>query len=65
LKKESNNVWKTTLIMSIITIICGLVLIFNPFKGAILLTRIVGILIIIYALLDIISTITIRNTLNF
>lgn len=64
LKREKDSLWKTTMILSLITIICGLVLIFNPFKGAILLTRIVGILIIIYALLDIISTITIRRTLK-
>lgn len=64
LKKDSNSLWKSTLIMSLITIICGLVLIINPFRGAILFTRIVGILIIIYALLDIISTITIKKTFN-
>ena len=42
--------------------ICGIVLVFNPFQGAVFLTRIVGIFILIYAVLDLISTFVIRNT---
>ena len=64
LKKESNSLWKSTLTIGLITTICGLVLIFNPFKGAILITKIVGVLIVVYAILDIVSTITIRRTVN-
>ena len=36
-------------------------LLFNPFKGAVLLTQVVGIFIIIYSVLDIISTIAIKK----
>lgn len=43
-------------------VICGIVLIFNPFKGAVLLTRIVGIFILIYSVLDLISTFVISKT---
>ena len=64
LKKEKNDLWLSTLILSIIMVICGIVLIFNPFKGAVLLTRIVGIFILIYSILDLISTIVINNTFN-
>lgn len=62
LKKEKNELWLSTLILSIIMTICGIVLIFNPFKGAVFLTRIVGVFILIYAVLDLISTFVIRNT---
>ena len=34
---------------------------FNPFTGAVLLTRIVGAIILVYALLDIISSLVIRK----
>ncbi len=64
LKKNNNTLWKSTLIISLITLLCGLLLIFNPFKGAEIFTIIIGILILIYAVLDIISTITIRNTVK-
>lgn len=64
LRKDKNELWLSTLILSIIMAICGIVLIFNPFKGAVLLTRIVGIFILIYSVLDIASTIVINHTFN-
>ena len=62
LRKEKNDLWLSTLILSIIMSLCGIILIFNPFQGAVFLTRIVGIFILIYAILDLISTFVIRNT---
>ena len=53
MKNNENSLWKTTMIISLITTICGIILIFNPFSGAVLITRVVGILILIYAVLDI------------
>lgn len=64
LKRQNSNLWKTTVILSIITMLCGVLLIFNPFQGAIFITKVVGILILIYAILDIISTISIKRTVN-
>lgn len=64
LKQNDNKLWKATMIISIISAICGVVLLFNPFEGAVIFTRIVGIFITIYAILDIISTITIRKNVN-
>ena len=52
------------MIVSIISTLCGLVLLFNPFKGALVFTKIVGLFIIIYALLDVISTITIKRNVK-
>lgn len=64
LKENQNNLWKSTMILALITTVCGIVLIFNPFSGAVLITRIVGILILIYSILDIISTLSIRSTVK-
>lgn len=62
LKKNHNDLWLSTLILSIIMSICGITLIFNPFKGAEIITRIVGIFILVYAILDLVSTFVIRST---
>ena len=61
LNRDSNQ---KTMLLSIIMVICGTVLIFNPFKGAVLLTRLVGIFILIYAILDLISTLVIKSNFN-
>lgn len=64
LKKDDNDLWKSTMIISIISMLCGVLLIFNPFQGAVMFTRIVGILILIYAILDISSTISIKRSVK-
>lgn len=64
LKNNENELWKSTMILSLLTTICGVVLVLNPFKGAVFITKIVGILITVYAVLDIVSTITIKNTVK-
>ena len=64
LKKVNSSIWKSTMILSIITMLCGILLIFNPFKGAVFITKIVGILILLYAVLDLISTIAIKKSIK-
>lgn len=64
LKKNNNNLWKSTMILSLISTLCGVLLIFNPFKGAAFLTKLIGFLILLYAILDIVSTIAIKNTVK-
>lgn len=64
LKKNNNALWKSTMVLSLITTICGVILVLNPFKGAEFITKIVGVLIIAYSVLDIISTITIKSTVR-
>ena len=53
LKRSSNDV--KPLIINIIELILGLVLIFNPFKGAEALIRIIGGFMAVYGLLDILN----------
>lgn len=64
LKKSNSNLWKPTMIISIFTMLCGVLLVFNPFKGAEIFTKIIGSLILIYAILDIISTLSINKTIK-
>lgn len=64
LKTTNNPQWKITMLVSIISVICGVILLFNPFKGAVIITQIVGAFIILYGVLDIISTITIKRNVE-
>ena len=64
LKSENNDLWKTTMAIAAISAVFGIVLIFNPFAGAVLIMRIVGIFILIYAILDIISTLIIKKNVS-
>lgn len=64
LKANENDLWKPTMVISIISIVCGIILLFNPFKGAVMLTKIVGIFIVIYAILDAVSTFTIKRNIG-
>ena len=53
LKRTSNDV--KPIVINIIELILGLVLIFNPFKGAEALIRIIGGFMVVYGLLDILN----------
>ncbi len=64
LKSRNNSLWKSTCIVSIISTVFGLLLLFNPFEGAQFIAKIVGTLIVIYSVLDIISTLSIRKNIN-
>lgn len=64
IKDKGNDLWKSTIIISLISLLCGVILVFNPFKAAVGITRIVGIFISIYAVLDIASTFSIKKTIN-
>ncbi len=54
LKSIGNN-WLLSFITSILMIICGVVLIINPQSSAIMLTSLIGIIMLVYAISDIID----------
>lgn len=56
--------WSYMLIMSIITIVCGIVLIINPIKGAFIATKIIGMIIMAYSIIDIVDSIIFKNNLK-
>ncbi len=64
LRKQKNNLWVSTLVVSLIALVCGVVLIFNPFAGAEFITKIIGVILVIYAILDIISTVRISKVIK-
>ena len=61
LRESLNNQWKTTVVISKISAVCGVILICNPFKGAVVIMQIIGGFIVAYSILDIVSTITIKK----
>ena len=62
LRKQKSVLWSSTMILSLVTLLCGILLIFNPFSGAEFITKVVGILLFIYGITDIISTLRIKKT---
>ena len=60
LRDNKYESWLVTFIFAIVILIGGVLLITNPFKGAVLVTRTIGILIIVYVLFDLADTIFIK-----
>lgn len=52
------------IVVSLIILLCGLVLVINPFDGAIVLTQLIGISFIVYSVLDLIECFSIYKTYN-
>ncbi|MDD3241576.1 MAG: DUF308 domain-containing protein [Bacilli bacterium] len=55
LKKYNTNKWISALVPAIMTLIIGFVFVVNPFKGAKIITQIIGLFIVLYSLTDIIN----------
>lgn len=64
MKKSDNDLWKATMVLAVVGTICGIVLVFNPFAGAKFLIRIVGVFIVVYSVLDLISTLIISKNVE-
>ena len=63
LKKQNIN-YTTSLVFSILIILCGILFIINPFGGALVITKVMGIFMIIYAVLDLANSIVIKKEMN-
>lgn len=61
LKKDGYNSFTTSLVFSILIMLCGILFILNPFEGAMALTQMIGMFMIIYATLDICNTVVIKR----
>lgn len=64
LKDRNDNSWVMTYILSLLTIIVGLCLIFNPKIGALSITKVVGMLTIVYSICDIIDVIIFKKNIS-
>ncbi|MBE6159807.1 MAG: hypothetical protein E7157_02030 [Lactobacillales bacterium] len=62
ISKEGNAT--TSIIISLIILVCGLLLVFNPFGGAVMLTKLIGIFVIVYSVLDLIECYTLNKSIK-
>lgn len=63
LKKQKIK-YTTSLCISILIIICGLLFITNPFGGALVITKVMGIFMVIYSVLDIVNAMVIKKEMH-
>lgn len=61
LKKQGYASFTTSLVFSLLIMLCGILFILNPFEGAMALTQMIGMFMIIYAALDISNTVVIKR----
>lgn len=54
-RKNNLKTWIFSLVMSIGVVIMGVIVLINPFDSAILLTRLLGVSLLVYAMLDLIT----------
>lgn len=64
LKAYNNKAWIPTMIIAAITFCWGLLLLFNPFAGAMVITQVIGMFILIYAVLDLAEVFLIKKNLS-
>lgn len=55
LRRYQNTSWLHSFIIALIGLVFGIILFFNPFKGAVIMTQIIGGIMILYAISDIIE----------
>ena len=56
--------WAYILITGIITLLCGILLIVNPIKGAFIATKMIGLIIMVYSVLDIIDCLVLKKNVK-
>ena len=62
LKNLDNRYFLASLITALICLVCGVIILFNPFKSAVVVTKIIGLFIAIYAILDLVNTLILRKS---
>ena len=58
---KQNSIDNYMFIKAIMTLLVGIIFVINPIFGAIITTKIIGLVIIIYAILEIVDSIVIKN----
>lgn len=62
LKSLNSSYFFWSFVTALLSLICGVVLLFNPFKGAVIITKVIGIFLVIYAILDICNTVVLKKS---
>ena len=61
LRKSNNKNFVASLVISIVIILSGILFVINPFGGALVITKVMGVFMIIYSILDIVNSIIIKR----
>lgn len=64
LSKIQNTPWLLLMLISILSIVCGFILILNPIDSSVAITLFIGTVIIVYAISDIINMIVLKRNIN-
>lgn len=64
LSKIKNTPWILLMLISILSIVCGLILILNPIDSSVAITLFIGIVIIVYAISDITNMIVLKRNIK-
>ena len=64
LSKIQNTPWILLMLISILSIVCGFILILNPIDSSVAITLFIGIVIIVYAISDIINMIVLKRNIK-
>ena len=64
-KKNDLKSWIISLIMAAATIILGLIVVINPFDSMMMLTRLLGVALIAYAFMDLISFVQVKKIIKY
>ncbi len=64
LKRQKISPYRSSFFLSLLIIICGILFIINPFGGAVTITQVIGIFMIIYAILDIWNSMIIKKEMK-
>lgn len=62
LKSLNSSYFFWSFVTALLSLICGVVLLFNPFKGAVIITKVIGIFLVMYAILDVCNTIVLKKS---
>lgn len=64
LKQIKNSNWIVSLIIALICLIFGILFILNPFHGALMIVKLIGIFMMIYAIMDLVNYFIIQKNLK-
>ncbi|MDE5984999.1 MAG: DUF308 domain-containing protein [Eubacterium sp.] len=64
-KKNDLKSWIVSLIMAAATIVLGLLVVVNPFNSMLVLTKLLGVALIIYAVMDLITFIQVKKVVKY
>lgn len=64
LNSQKTRVGIISLAITILTLVLGIVLIFNPFEGAVFITKMIGLFLFIYAILDIVQSSIVKKNIT-